>query len=139
MAKISFHSELSDFKLKDRTRVSSWLHTVVAFHLGTIQHVQYIFSDDKHLHELNVDHLGHDTLTDIITFRYQEHPKPIESDIYISIERVRENASKFGVTFESELHRVMVHGMLHLLGFKDKKRSEASQMREKEDWALSIY
>jgi probable rRNA maturation factor len=138
-AKISFHSELPKFKLKDRTKVSSWLHTIVAFHLGKIERVQYIFCDDEYLLALNKEHLGHDTFTDIITFRYQEHPKPLESEIYISLERVRENAEKFGVSFENELHRVMAHGMLHLLGFKDKKKTEVAQMREKEEWALSIF
>jgi rRNA maturation RNase YbeY len=139
LAKISFHSELPKFKLKDRAKVSSWLNTIVAFHLGKIEQVQYIFCGDEYLLALNKEHLGHDTFTDIITFRYQELPKPLESDIYISVDRVKENAEKFGVEFENELHRVMAHGMLHLLGFNDKKKSEAVLMREKEDWALGIF
>lgn len=108
-------------------------------HSGEIEFVQYVFCDDEYLLTLNQEHLDHDTLTDIITFRYQEHPNPIESDIYISVERVRENALNFGVTFENELHRVMVHGILHLLGFKDKGEEAEKEMRSQEDLALSIF
>ncbi|MBC7391068.1 MAG: rRNA maturation RNase YbeY, partial [Opitutaceae bacterium] len=83
-------------------------------------------------------YLNHDTLTDIITFRYSEHPEPLESDIYISIERVKENALQLSVPFENELHRVMVHGVLHLLGFKDKTAKQKGLMREEEDFCLGI-
>ncbi len=139
MPKISFHSELPSFNLKEKIKVRKWLESVVSSHSGEIEFVQYVFCDDEYLLTLNQEHLDHDTLTDIITFRYQEHPNPIESDIYISVERVRENALNFGVTFENELHRVMVHGILHLLGFKDKGEEAEKEMRSQEDLALSIF
>ena len=139
MPKISFHSEQAFFKLKDKIKVRKWLETVVSAHSGTIDFVQYVFCDDQYLLALNQEHLDHDTMTDIITFRYQEHPNPIESDIYISVERVMENADNFGVAFENELYRVMVHGILHLLGFKDKTAAAAKEMREKENEALKLF
>jgi probable rRNA maturation factor len=139
LPKISFHSELSSFSLKEKIKVRKWLEYVVSSHKGKIEFVQYIFCDDEYLLALNQEHLDHDTLTDIITFRYQEHPNPIESDIYISVERVKENALGFGVSFEEELHRVMVHGILHLLGFKDKGELAEKEMRKHEDEALKIF
>ena len=97
-----------------------------------------MFCDDAYLLTMNQEYLQHDTLTDIITFRYQEHPYPLESDIYISVERVSENASIFGVPIEHELHRVMVHGVLHLLGFKDKTKADQQKMRRAEEEAIAL-
>ena len=139
MASIAFHSEVPSFNLKDKIKIKKWLKVLVDLHKGTIGFLQYVFCDDDYLLELNKEHLDHDTLTDIITFRYQEHPDPIDSDIYISIDRVKENAEAFGVEFENELHRVMAHGVLHLLGFKDKGDEAEKEMRQKENEALLLY
>lgn len=139
MPNIDFHSENVPFKLKQKAKVRLWLETVVKSHGGSIGFLQYIFCDDAHLLSVNQQYLQHDTLTDIITFRYQEHPEPIESDIYISTERVQENAEKYGVSFENELHRVMIHGVLHLLGLKDKTAEQKSKMREAEERSLSLF
>jgi len=136
---ISFHSETASFKLKDNIKIRKWLNAVVESHGGKISFVNYIFCDDAYLLDLNQKHLNHDTLTDIITFRYQEHPQPIESDIYISVERVKENAEKYKAVFQIELCRVMAHGILHLLGFKDKTAIDTKKMREKEEEALQLW
>ncbi len=136
---IIFHSEQPSFKLKNKTRIRHWLQNVVAQHKGTIRCIQYIFCDDAYLLEINQQYLRHSTLTDIITFRYEEFPHPLHSDIYISIERVKENAVKFGVSFELELNRVLVHGVLHLLGYKDKSGEEKKKMRLAEDAALALW
>lgn len=137
MATIAFHSELPSFKLKNKSSVKKWLLEVIASYGGKPKAIQYIFCDDDYLLKINQAYLQHDTLTDIITFRYQEHPSPLESDIYISTERVLENATKFGGSFEQELHRVMVHGVLHLLGFRDKSTAEKQKMRQAEELALA--
>ena len=139
MSSVTFHSELSSFKLKDKTKIKSWLKGVAERHKGSIRAIQYIFCDDAYLLEVNKQYLNHSTLTDIITFRYNEFPQPLESDIFISIERVRENALSYNVTFERELLRVMVHGVLHLLGFKDKTSEEKEVMRKEEDECLFLF
>ena len=139
MSSVSFHSELTSFKLKDKNKLKKWLHAVALRNGGKISAIQYIFCDDAFLLDVNKQYLNHDTLTDIITFRYSEHPAPLESDIYISIERVKENALQLSIQFENELHRVMVHGVLHLLGFKDKTAKEKGLMREEEDFYLGMF
>ena len=97
-----------------------------------------MFCTDDELLEINIKHLNHNTLTDIITFDYTEDKK-ISSDIFISVDRVLENAKKFEVTFEEELCRVMIHGVLHLCGYKDKSKPDAELMRKKENWALKLF
>uniref|UniRef100_UPI0030DAA519 rRNA maturation RNase YbeY n=1 Tax=uncultured Planktosalinus sp. TaxID=1810935 RepID=UPI0030DAA519 len=105
------------------------------FKLGEIS---YVFCDDEYLHKLNIQYLNHDTLTDIISFDYTVDEEII-GDIYISIERVRENAKEFNSTFEDELARVIIHGVLHLLGYKDKTELEKLEMRQKEDSAVQYF
>ena len=100
--------------------------------------INYIFCDDVYLHKINVEYLQHDTLTDIITFDYTEGIT-LNSDIYISIERVRENADIFGVTFEQELLRVLAHGVLHLCGYKDKTPTDSELMRTKEEEKMKLF
>ena len=139
MPKISFHSEIPSFKLKEKTKLKAWLETVVVNYSGTVGFLNYIFCDDAYLLNINKEYLQHDTFTDIITFRYQEQPNPLESDIYISVERVKENAATFGVSFEHELRRVMVHGVLHLLGLKDKNPQQEKAMRVAENACLTLY
>ena len=95
-----------------------------------------MFCDDNYLHKLNVDFLQHDTLTDIISFDYSVG-KELHGDIFISIERVKDNAQDLGVDFETELHRVMIHGILHYCGYKDKSKEDKMVMRQKEDFYLS--
>jgi len=102
-----------------------------------ISECQLYFCSDKYLHQLNVEYLQHDTLTDIITFPYND-PPIVHSDIFISIDRVRENAKELHVSFEQELHRVIIHGILHLCGYKDKTKEEAKLMRQKEEAMLKF-
>lgn len=131
---INFFSE-TDFSLANQDIVSTWIQNCVqkeGFKLGEIN---YIFCDDEDLHKLNVQYLNHDTLTDIISFDYTVDDE-ITGDIYISIERVKENAKEFNSTFEDELARVIIHGVLHFLGFKDKSENEKVEMRQKEDSAV---
>lgn len=138
MPSVLFHSETSSFKLKGVNRIRLWLNEVAKHHNGRIKAIQFVFCDDAYLLTMNQEYLQHDTLTDIITFRYQEHPLPLESDIYISVERVQENANTFGVSMEHELYRVMVHGVLHLLGFKDKTQADKQIMRKAEEEAIAL-
>ena len=98
----------------------------------------FIFCDDEYLYKINLEFLNHDTLTDIITFDYTLG-KEIHGEIYISIDRVKENASEFQVSFEEELHRVIIHGVLHLCGYKDKSEADESQMRSKENFYLQAF
>lgn len=134
---IIFNVEDIDFELPDTEGVIEWINRVVAGEDKRIGAVSYIFCDDDYLSELNVEYLNHDTLTDIITFPYST--SPIEGDIFISIDRVRDNAKDFGVPFEQELKRVIIHGVLHLCGYGDKTAADAAEMRRKEDAALAVY
>ena len=128
---ISFFSEDIDFKLVQQERVARWIEAVIKKENARLQAMNYIFCSDQYLHQLNVKYLNHDTLTDIITFPYSQAPT-IEGDLFISIERVKENAKQLGLSFEEELHRVIIHGVLHLCGYGDKTESEAKLMRQKE-------
>jgi rRNA maturation RNase YbeY len=103
-----------------------------------ILELSYVFCSDDYLLQINQEYLNHDTLTDIVTFDNSEDPKKIEGDIFISIDRVKENGEKLG-TSETELERVMVHGLLHLLGYKDKKKEDKALMTEKEDFYIKQY
>ena len=114
------------------------LRAVVAHYGGQIDLLNYIFCSDDYLHRINVEHLDHDTLTDIITFPYREFPE-LESDIFISTERVHENATERNLSFETELQRVMSHGLLHLIGFGDKTEAEATEMRQREEHAMKFF
>ena len=132
---IEFNS-VTAFSLNGEDQVRSWLETVIDTEDKIVGDIQYIFCDDEYLHKLNVDFLNHDTLTDVISFDYSEG-SIISGDIYISIERVRENAVDFKTGFKDELRRVMVHGILHYCGYKDKSAEDVILMREKEDYYLS--
>lgn len=131
---IEFYSE-NDFELDHQVAVAQWIMTIIkanGFELGDIT---YIFCDDDYLHKLNVQFLEHDTLTDIITFD-NSLGSQIHAEIYISTERVADNAKQFNTSFVDELHRVMIHGILHCCGLKDKSDQEAQAMRTAEDKAL---
>lgn len=135
---VSFFNQSISFKLKDKTKLKQWIKTITEKEKHKLGQINYIFCTDDELLEINIRHLNHKTLTDIITFDYTEG-KTIHSDIYISIERVEENSKKFKVTFEEELHRVMIHGILHLCGYKDKTKADADLMRKKENGALKLF
>ncbi|HIB47443.1 MAG TPA: rRNA maturation RNase YbeY [Flavobacteriaceae bacterium] len=131
---IEFYSE-NDFELDHQVAVAQWIMSIIeanGFELGDIT---YIFCDDDYLHKLNVQFLQHDTLTDIITFD-NSLGSQIHAEIYISTERVTDNAKQFNTSFVDELHRVMIHGILHCCGLKDKSDQEAQAMRIAEDKAL---
>ena len=133
---ISFNYE-TDFKLPNETKISNWISSVIASEKRNESEINYVFCDDTYLHKLNVEFLNHDTLTDIISFDYTVG-KTIQGDIFISIERVAENAEKFKVPFQSELSRVLVHGILHYCGYKDKTDSEKKEMRDMENFYLNL-
>lgn len=124
------------FEIDDTAILQKWIFGIIGSEGFEPGEISFIFSDDDHLHKLNLEFLGHDTLTDVISFDYSMG-KQINGEIFISVERVRENSEIFKVPFEKELHRVMIHGILHYCGYKDKSLSEELVMREKEDAALS--
>ena len=132
---INFNYE-TEFLLEREDIISDWISSVIVSDGFTEGEINYIFCDDAYLHKLNVEFLKHDTLTDIISFDYSVG-KTIQGDIFISIERVGDNANDFEVAFNAELHRVMVHGVLHYCGYKDKTDNDAIQMRKMEDYYLS--
>jgi probable rRNA maturation factor len=134
---ITFNNQSIIFKLKEKSKLKLWIKAITESESHKLGTVNYVFCNDDELLEINIKHLNHNTLTDIITFDYTENKK-INSDIFISIDRVTENAKKFNVAFEEELHRVMIHGILHLCGYKDKSKTEASLMRKKENEALIL-
>ena len=135
---VSFQNQSISFKLKEKTKLKAWIKSITEKENHSLGDINYIFCTDDELLDINIKHLNHNTLTDIITFDYTEG-KIINSDIFISIDRVTENAEKFKVTFENELHRVMIHGVLHLCGYKDKTKADAELMRKKENWALNLF
>ncbi len=136
---INFHSEKEGFKLKEILKKKRWLKELAQNEGFKILELTYIFMDDESLLKINIEYLQHDTYTDIITFDNSEKKGKIEGDIFISVDRVMENASKFKVDFETELRRVLAHGLLHLCGYKDKKDDEVKIMRAKEDFYLENW
>ena len=135
---VFFHVESIQFKLKQTRAIKQWVKAVIEKHEMKLGVVSYVFCSDEFLLKMNQEHLNHDYYTDIITFDYSEKGV-IEGDIFISIDRVRENAISERVVFENELHRVMIHGILHLLGFKDKTKKEQELMRLNENQALMLF
>ena len=136
---INFFSENITYKLKDKRKIQKWIKLVIEGEKKKAGDINYIFCDDAFLVEMNIKYLNHDTLTDIITFNYNEESEnSINGDIYISIDRVKENSVEYNVPFNTELDRVIIHGVLHLLGFKDKTKADKKNMREKEDNSLSL-
>lgn len=121
------------FTLLNKREVSSWIKRVVTLEGSSIECVNFIFCSDKYLHETNLRYLNHDTYTDVITFDYSNNRKFLLSDIFISVERVRENAAQYNQTFMLELCTVMIHGILHLLGYNDELDIDKSKMRQLEN------
>lgn len=132
---INFNYE-TEFKLASEERIAFWIENTISDESHKLDEINYVFCDDDYLHKLNVEFLNHDTLTDIVSFDYSIG-KILQGDIFISIERVRDNAKDFEVSFEEELHRVIIHGVLHYCGYKDKSDEDAAEMRDKENHYLS--
>lgn len=135
---IQFFNEDIDFSLENKTETIQWLNKISTNSNKEIEGINYIFCSDDYLLNINKEHLDHDYYTDIITFDLSEDESKIESDIFISIDRVRENTTTNQTIFNTELHRVIVHGLLHLLGFNDKTEKQKTIMRNKEDACLSL-
>ncbi|MGN6568438.1 MAG: rRNA maturation RNase YbeY [Flavipsychrobacter sp.] len=136
-----FYEQEVAAKLKDKRKLSAFLDKLISKHLKKMKNIQlqYVFCDDSYLLAMNQQFLNHDTLTDIITFDMSEQPDEVTGEIYISVDRIKENAEKFGVAYTNELHRVIFHGALHLCGFKDKKAADKEEMRKQEDKCLKEY
>ena len=138
MPSVNFFEEDIRFDLKNKLKVKQWIKTTIAAEGYKLQELNYIFCSDSYLLEINQQYLDHDTYTDIITFDNSEKPGMIEGDIFISIDRIRENSQKFGTGEINELHRVIIHGALHLLGYTDKTAAAKKTMTGKEDQYLGI-
>ncbi|MBV6484496.1 MAG: Endoribonuclease YbeY [Flavobacteriales bacterium] len=134
---ISFHSEDVDFHLENEQQIIDWIKNTIQQEAKSATEISYIFCTDEYLYQMNLAYLNHDTYTDIITFDYTEN-SVVSGDIFISIDRVKENAIKFKTTFKNELSRVIIHGVLHLLGYKDKTPEQKQVMRSKEDFYLTL-
>lgn len=134
---ISYNYE-TDFQLDKEEVFSHWISNVIQSEKRKEGDINYIFCDDEYLLEINQQYLDHDTLTDIISFDYSVGNE-LHGDIFISVERVRENAADFNVSFDEELKRVMIHGVLHYCGYKDKTESDEELMRKKEDEKIKMF
>jgi rRNA maturation RNase YbeY len=135
--KIDFNYEI-DFKLDKESNYTDWINRIVEKESSSLGNLNYIFCDDAYLVKINLQYLNHNTLTDIITFDYSDESL-VSGDIFISIERVKDNAKDFKVGFEEELKRVMSHGVLHLLGYNDKTDKEKHLMRNKENEMIQLF
>ena len=133
---IEFYSE-TDFKVEDTKALSHWISEIILHENHELGDLTYVFCDDAYLHKLNLQFLNHDTLTDIISFD-NSLGKQIHGEIYISVERVKENAGTYQVAFLEELHRVIIHGVLHFCGYKDKTKKQQETMSRKENEALDL-
>lgn len=148
---IHFHSEDVSFTPRNKTLLRSWITASLLKERKQPGEINFIFCSDDYLLEMNQTYLKHDTFTDIITFDYSNELsteelrtpnsklKTISGDIFISIDRIKENAEKFNTSFDNELHRVMIHGLLHLAGYKDKSKPDKTLMTQKEDFYLHLF
>ena len=134
---ISFNYE-TDFELSDETAISNWLSQVILSESKKEGDINYVFCDDEYLYKINVEYLDHDTLTDIISFDYSIGNE-LHGDIFVSVERVVDNAKDYEVTFDEELKRVLVHGILHYAGYKDKSEDDELKMRQKEEEKMAMF
>jgi len=134
---INFNYE-TDFILDSEENIASWLSAVIISEKKKEGEINYIFCDDEYLHKINLEYLNHDTLTDVISFDYTMGNE-ISGDVFISVERVKDNATDFKVSFDEELKRVLVHGILHYCGYKDKGEAEELLMRTKEDEKIALF
>ncbi|UFH36260.1 rRNA maturation RNase YbeY [Flavobacterium acetivorans] len=134
---INFNYE-NEFTLENEEAIAKWLSDVIVSENKKEGEINYIFCDDEYLHKINLEYLNHDTLTDIISFDYTIGNE-LHGDVFVSVERVQDNAIDFNVPFEVELRRVLVHGILHYCGYKDKGEKEELMMRAKEDEKLAMF
>lgn len=138
MASIQFFTEDLKFEFKGKAQARRWLHQCAEAEGYLIAGISYIFTSDDYLLRINQQYLNHDTFTDIITFDNSEKPREIEADIFISISRVEENAIALKGSFKTELNRMLIHGLLHLMGYSDKSARAKKEMTKKEDHYLSL-
>jgi probable rRNA maturation factor len=138
MASVQFFAQDISFKLPKPRKTKQWIVEAIAGERRQLEHLNYIFCSDAYLLSINEQYLNHKTLTDIITFDNSEKKGWIEGDIFISVERVQANAQELKHSFDEELHRVIIHGVLHLIGYSDKSAVKKAQMRKKEDAYLSL-
>ena len=137
MNTINFFYEEIEFRIEDETKIKNWIDSIINSYNNKTVELNYIFCNDEYLHKINVEYLNHDTYTDIITFDNSEEENEIEGDLFISIERIKENAILLNTDTNHELHRVMIHGVLHLIGYGDKSEDDKKIMRKKEDEAIA--
>ena len=137
MASINFFSEDISFSLKNKNAVRKWLKSIILSEQHSLFELNYIFCSDVYLLKLNIEYLNHNYFTDVITFNNSSTPSIIEGDVFISVDRVKENALELDQNFSIELNRVMAHGLLHLLGFNDSTENEIVTIRFKENFYLS--
>jgi len=138
MNTINFFTEETEFKLEKPNQTKDWVLLIIDKEGYKAEEINYIFTSDQHLHKINLDYLNHDTYTDIITFDNSDDSNTIAADIFISIDRVKENAEILDTLFDEELHRVIIHGILHLTGYSDGSEEEKLSMRKKEEACLSL-
>lgn len=136
---VNFFTEDIKFNLPNKLKRKAWLNNLAKTEGFKIAELSYIFCSDEYLHKMNLDYLDHDTLTDIITFDNSEEEGIIEGDIFISVDRVRDNAKQLSLTEEVELSRVISHGLFHLMGYKDKTKTQTLEMRGKEEFAIELF
>jgi probable rRNA maturation factor len=132
-----FYGEIEKFPLNQQ-KLKAWIKLVISNYDVKWKHLGIVFCNDEELSELNVQYLNHDTLTDIITFPYHQEGEPVHAELYISVPRVKENAENMNVNWKEELDRVIIHGVLHLLGYPDNTPEQKQFMRDKEDYCLSL-
>ncbi|MGY3054479.1 putative rRNA maturation factor [Pedobacter sp. UYEF25] len=136
MASINFFAVNANYNLPNKRKVKVWIKSAISAEGFALDEMNFIFCNDEYLLEINQKYLNHDTFTDIITFDNSETPKQIKSDVFISIERVKDNAKLFNINTYDEVCRIMIHGTLHLLGYRDKSKFEKIKMTEMEDLYL---
>jgi len=134
---IYFHADRIVFKIQNQRKISDWLNKIIYHYKRILGEINVIFCSDEYILEMNQTHLNHDYYTDIITFNFN-HFEYVSGDLYISVDRVKENAEEFNVTFNQEIQRVLVHGLLHLLGFNDTTDQEEAEIRKLENHWLQI-
>jgi rRNA maturation RNase YbeY len=138
MLPINFFFEDIQYRIRKLKLLRYWINKSVELENSTIEEITYIFCSDNYLHKLNIEYLEHDTFTDIITFQYNEENSALHSDIFVSIDRIKENSKLYNQRLLDEFHRIMIHGVLHLLGYKDKTPEEKQEMTDKENYYLSL-
>ena len=136
---VHFYFEKVGLTLKERGKLKCFINSLIAKEKKNLNNLNYIFCNDNALLEINRKYLNHNFYTDVISFDLSSSRKEILADIYISVDRIRENAKSFKITMEEELHRVMLHGLLHLCGYNDKTEVQRQLIRKKEDFYLNLY